>query len=120
MKSQWLRAIKDPSGSYRHFGIHPSTASLYGVKPSEIVEVFAEMHENQELPNDEDLNEKSEVDYWGWYTEKETMSLVYQRRFLLNMCFPYGILTAENLRQGKAYRLKFTDERKYRNERNET
>jgi len=86
---------------FDHFGIHKKTASLYGNKVEEIVDVSIEIADNQELPvNDLD------VDYWGWWDEDEQkFTLVYAARFLLNMCFPAGIKVTEESGKGKAYRV---------------
>ena len=90
-----------------HFGIHETTAKLYGHEPEEIVKVKLEVSDNQEVPpaNDTSMVE----DYWGWYdNKKQRFTLVYAKRFLLNMCFPYGIEATEKTGEGKAYRLKIT------------
>ena len=46
----------------------------------------------------EKLNEN---DYRG----KDDFIMIYAQRFLLDMCFPYGIKATEEKGQGKAYRL---------------
>jgi hypothetical protein len=110
MKKQFkMNAIKDPK-CYKHFGIHPSTASLYGHKEEEIVEVLMGIAEDQTRP--EPNNHPEEADYWGWIAtgEEEPTTLLYAQYFLLNMCFPYGIKASEEKGQGKAYRLKIIEE----------
>ncbi len=92
---------------FDHFGIHPITAILYGHESSEIIDVNVCISDDQKIPANNDGN--MDVDYWGWYCfEKKTFTMVYGKRFLLNMCFPSGIESAENAKQGKAYRLKVT------------
>lgn len=90
---------------YEHFGIQASTASLYGHKIFEIIHVDLQISDDQTIPA---LNEKHEnADYWGWYdNEKGDFTMIYPQRFLLNMCFPYGMEASEKANQGKAYRLK--------------
>ena len=88
---------------YYHFGIHPNLASIYGDKPEDIVSLEMIPAENQELPADEI---QMEVDYWGWYDERQQrFTLIFPKRFLLNMCFPYGMKAEEDLGRGKSYRL---------------
>jgi len=89
---------------YQHFGIHPMLVSLYGDKVEDIVEVEFKVSEDQSIPpNDQSMN----PDYWGWYdNKKEAFSMmIYAKRFLLEMCFVYGIKACEDRGEGKAYRL---------------
>jgi hypothetical protein len=91
---------------FKHFGIHPVTASLYGHKPSEIQEVELIIADDQTRPEATDTSK--EVDYWAWWYEKEqrfSRSLIYPKYFLLNMCFPYGIRVSEEAKEGRAYRV---------------
>jgi hypothetical protein len=89
---------------YEHFGINPSTANLYGHRIFEIKHIDLQISDNQSIPP---LNEKYEkADYWGWYdNEKEDFTMIWPQRFLLNMCFVYGIEASEKANEGKAYRL---------------
>jgi hypothetical protein len=89
--------------NYEHFGIHPTLASLYGDKPEDIVEVKLKISIDQKIPeNDNTMT----PDYWGWYDfKKKNFTMIYAKRFLLEMCFPYGIKASEDKKQGKAYRL---------------
>jgi hypothetical protein len=90
---------------YKHFGICVLSASLYGDKEEDIVELKMKISYDQKLP-DERLKKQLIADYWGWYDfEKEKMSLIFPQRFLLNMCFPYGMKACEDNNEGKAYRL---------------
>lgn len=89
---------------FDHFGIHECTCSIYGNKPEEIIEVEVETAEDQTLPKSN--SGSVEVDYWGWNeTGSDDITMIYAQRFLVNMCFPYGIKSSENAGQGKAYRL---------------
>ena len=93
-------------GFYHHFGIRGCTACLYGDKPEDIMLVEFKISEDQTVPefNNKDLN----ADYWGWYEiEKDDFTLIYPKRFLLDMCFPAGIDNTEKALpdKGKAYRL---------------
>ncbi len=94
---------------YHHFGIHPTLAMMYGDKPEDIVELEMKVSNDQTVPpaNEKDLS----VDYWGWYdSEKnEFTKMIYAKRFLLEMCFPYGIKRSEESGQGKAYRLEIVN-----------
>jgi hypothetical protein len=90
-------------GIFNHFGIRPITASLYGHKEEEIVDVELTISDNQEIP---ELNINHEaVDYWGWFDYiTNEVSLVYVQYFLLNMCFPSGVKCAEEMGRGKSLR----------------
>jgi len=91
---------------YEHFGIQPFTASLYGNDPDEIVEIKFHISDDQQVyeENFDGINDKA--DYWGWYEPNKGFSMIYPKRFLLNMCFPAGIEGTENAHPGsKAYRL---------------
>jgi len=96
--------IVHEDGEFFDFGISPITASLYGKKAEDIVEVEMKISENQEiLENEKDIPTS---DYWGWYDfEREGFTMIYNKRFILNMCFPYGIKSSEDAGKGKAYRL---------------
>lgn len=92
------------SNFYEHFGIREALASVYGNKPEEIVELEMKISEDQTIPmpNEKNLN----ADYWGWYNNSsQRFNMIYAKRFLLEMCFPYGISSSERVNQGKAYRL---------------
>lgn len=90
---------------YQHFNIHPSTAMVYGDKPEDIVIVDMEIAEDQTIPDESKPD--NTADYWGWYdNKKQDFTLIYAKRFLLNMCFPSGIKGSEEADSGKAYRLK--------------
>lgn len=92
-------------GHFDHFGVHPKTASMYGHKVEDIVELEMEIADDQERVDHEG------VDYWGfWDFEYNRWSLIYPKLFLLDMCFPYGIKAEETRMigdgyKGKAYRL---------------
>lgn len=95
---------KDGGKYFTHFGIHEKTASIYGNKKEDIVNVQLELSDNQKIV---DNNNDPNIDYWGWfdYTEKKFTSLIYPKYFLLGLCFAYGIKAAEDNNQGKAFRL---------------
>ena len=88
---------------YEHFGIHNVLASLYGNKPEDIVKLEMHISEDQTIPpSDQSMN----PDYWGWYDfEEQKFTMIYAKRFLLEMCFPYGIKAEEEKNRGKSYRL---------------
>jgi len=106
-----INAVKGEK-SYKHFGIHPITAQLYGEKREDIVELEFEADEDQTVP--ESNKEYTEADYWGWIYEgsDSPTTLMYPQYFLLNMCFPSGIKAAEESGKGKAYRFKLVGESK--------
>lgn len=92
---------------FEHFGIREISAFLYGKKKEEILKVELTISDDQSLPplpqNDPAVMTS---DYWGWWdNEQKHFSMIYQKRFLLNMCFPYGIESSEEKGKGKAYRL---------------
>jgi hypothetical protein len=89
---------------YEHFGIRKEIAYMYGHKENEVSDVEMRVSADQRLPvsNDGDMNS----DYWGWFDfERQEFTIIYAKRFLLNMCFTYGIEASEQAKQGKAYRL---------------
>lgn len=67
MKKTFIKTatLNDSGKFYEHFGIHPSTCSLYGNKESEIEELELKVSDNQILLSDN--NDSSKPDYWGWY-----------------------------------------------------
>lgn len=91
---------------FQHFGIRPITASLYGDKISDIINVEIEVAEDQTRPNFD--NSDLTPDYWCWRDKEGKFSMIYAKYFLLNMCFPSGIEASENAGQGKAYRVLVT------------
>jgi hypothetical protein len=96
---------------YDHFGIHPKLGSLYGDKPEDIVEVELKICDDQNIPISSD-NKNMIFDYWGWFDyDKQSFTMIYPKRFLLEMCFPYGIKASEDKNQGKAYRLEIVDKK---------
>jgi hypothetical protein len=106
-KTSLSTVVLDDRQRYRHFGIMPSLVSLYGVKVEDILNVEMSVADDQTLPpsiqNDPNANE---ADYWGWWDFKqESFTMIYGKRFLLDMCFPAGIKATEEAGQGKAYRL---------------
>ncbi len=101
-------AVQGKNG-YEHFGIHPITASVYGHKEGEIVNLKMIVSKNQERPIEH--TPTLDIDYWGWYDFRtKKFSLIYGKYFLLNMCFPSGIKSSEEFNQGKAYRLEIDTE----------
>lgn len=93
---------------YEHFGIRKVSACMYGHEANEISEIELKVSTDQTLPISNDGDMKS--DYWGWFDfESQNFSIIYPKRFLLNMCFAYGIEAAENGQQGKAYRLEIVN-----------
>ncbi len=90
--------------TFTHFGIHAATSDLYGHKPEEIIDIELTISKDQGKPPMDSNN--NAADYWGWYDcRKKCFTMIYAQRFLLGMCFGYGIEAAENSYQGKAYRL---------------
>lgn len=98
---------------FHHFGIHPSTITLYGDSIEDIVLVIMKVSNDQTIPS---INEKRiDPDYWGWFNNEnmEFSSMIYGQRFLLNMCFPSGIKASEDAGNGKAYRLEIVEIKDY-------
>lgn len=102
--------LKD--GIYQHFGIHPKTASLYGNKASDIVEVTMRVSEDQEVPKHlTGPKAPANPDYWGWFdSEDGEFTFIWNAYFLLDMCFTYGMKAEEKRGRGKAYRLEVVSE----------
>jgi len=92
---------------YVHFGIHPTTASLYGNRREDIVELTMRLAEDQEVPkHTSGPKSNPNADYWGWYEDDiGKFTLIWQAYMLLEMCFPYGMKVEEDKGRGKAFRL---------------
>lgn len=90
-----------------HFGVNEKNACLYGDKISDIVEVELTIADNQEKPPPPQHDPKvNEPDYWGWWdNDKQEFTLIWNKYFLLNMCFTYGMDAEEERGRGKAYRV---------------
>ena len=98
--------VPDSKGVFYHFGIVPSLASVYGNKPEDIVQVSITIAEDQTIPENDSDGKEYVGDYWGWFDfNEQRFSMIYPRRFLLNMCFAYGIEASEERGHGKAFRL---------------
>lgn len=49
-----------------------------------------------------DLREDEESEYWAWWdSEHGRFEFVYQRKFLVDMCFPYGTKAEEERGKGR-------------------
>jgi hypothetical protein len=54
----------------------------------------------------EETPESEAPTHWGWLkTGKDTPEMIYPRRFLLEMCFPYGIAAEVEAGRGREMRL---------------
>lgn len=102
-------ATFDELNFLQHFGIHPITASLFGDKEEDIKNIEFKIDENQERVDRS--NEKyTEPDYWAWWSiDEEQFTMIYSQYFLLDMCFPSGIVLSEKAGIGKAYRIKIVN-----------
>lgn len=105
-------AVLGPRG-FQHFGITEMSASLYGDKAEDIQYLQVKVSQNQEMPPKHD-NLNPEADYWAWYDkERDRLSLIYPKRFLLQMCFAYGMKIMEERGFGIACRVEIvTTEKK--------
>ena len=94
---------------YYHFGIRAATASLYGDDPDDIVTLTMKISEDQSEPTNVG-KELPDADYWGWYEDRdEKFLMLYPQKFLLKMCFMYGMKVEEEKGKGKAYRLEVVE-----------
>ena len=92
---------------YQHFGIREISACLYGDDPKDIVKVKLKISEDQSVPKHD--AQILSADYWGWWDNKKNrFTLIYAKRFLLEMCFP-NMDISEERGQGKAYRLEIVE-----------
>ncbi len=108
MKTEFKTAAVWNKDHYYHFGIHPVTCKMYGHELSDIVDINFTIDEDQTLP--ESNTGSMTADYWGWFDEeKQEFTMIYPQRFLLGMCFAYGIKSSEDSNQGKAYRIKLIE-----------
>lgn len=93
-------AIKSEKG-FKHFGINKKSASIYGCKPEEVLRIKFMLDTNQ------DTEDIEGPDYWGWFDySKQRFRIIFAKRFILGMCFPYGMEAEEKVNKGRAYRLK--------------
>jgi len=118
MKNRFEITAVLSNGVYRHFGIHPVTASIYGDKLEDIVVVVMEISKDQSVPEPNSNYEKA--DYWVWYDENTILTkrgfsnMLFAQRFLLDMCFPAGIKGSEEAGRGKAYRVEVVETKDYK------
>lgn len=99
-----VSAVKEAK-CYVHFHITAQSALLYGSTVDEIIKVKLRIAKDQTVPK-EQLKDLPDVDYWGWFDfASDSITLIFQHYFMLNMCFANGIKAAEDAGKGKAYRL---------------
>lgn len=92
--------------SFKSFGISPLTASLYGHKEDEIIEIKITVAADQTKPSFEQQQKNKNADYWGWWDDVDKkMSFIHPQLFILNMCFPYSYEAEEERGRGKALRI---------------
>lgn len=90
---------------YAYFHITSQNALLYGSTVDEIIKVKLRIAKDQTVPK-EQLKDLPDVDYWGWFDfESDSITLIFQQYFMLDVCFANGIKAAEDAGKGKAYRL---------------
>ncbi len=93
---------------YKHFGIGRVTArALYCVDPDLIVPVTLVVAEDQSIPTikQEQQQLRELKTYWGWVDKDGRLGgMVFRTRFMLSICFTYGIEASEAAGNGKAYR----------------
>jgi len=70
------------------------------------------------LDDKEISKEQNVVEYWGWLTDDNRVSMIFPAYFLFNMCFPAGAKKTEELGQGERVKLELVDEKIY-NEKEE-
>lgn len=89
---------------FKNFGIFEATAPLYGCSVNDIIPVEITIAEDQTIPtHNEDINSD---EYWAWFDyEDKRLKLIQPSRFQLNMCFPSGIKSREDIGKGKAYKI---------------
>ena len=78
-----------PNGEhFRDVSPHPRLTALYGSGPIFKVSMRA-VRADESSP------------YWGWWdAERETISMIWPDKRLLNMCFPYGPKAEEERGRG--------------------
>jgi hypothetical protein len=104
-------AVLHENGYYDSFGINDVSALLYGYTESDIINVKLRVSQNQTIPSFEEQQKNKDADYWGWYDNEENkFTLIWHQRFLLDMCFPYGMKVEELRNRGKAYRLEVVND----------
>jgi len=94
-------AVMSRNGHFNHFGINKISASLYGDKIEDIVNVECEVIEIG-YPN---YKPDNSVQYWGFYDiKKKKVSLIYPSWLSFYVCFPYGPKSEEE--RGNGYCVK--------------
>ena len=88
---------EDGSFHFIHIYGNPSIVSFCSSEKQPVYELTFEEHQNQ------DINAEPQ-EYWGWQ-EDNTMSMIYPKYFLLDMCFPAGIKHTQETGQGRAVKL---------------
>lgn len=91
---------------YRHFGIHPMSASLYGDKVEDIVNVICKKIGDYET---RDKTRDNKQHYWG-FVENGELKLIYPSFVSLSVCFPYGIKAVIE-RGGEVYEFEVKQEK---------
>jgi hypothetical protein len=86
----WAHAREEPDGTVRYEHFYPSLLVLRLAGTGRPARVELRVSRTPGSPDT----------YWGFWRRKEdAVSLVYARRYLLEVCFPYGL---DNARDGCA------------------
>jgi hypothetical protein len=59
------------------------------------------------ISEDKDID-KDYIEYWGWKTDDNRISMIFPKYFLFDMCFPSGAKKAEELEEGERVKLILT------------
>ena len=91
-------------------------ASPFGTKmhgAGEIYELTFVIMDDKEISK-----EQNAVEYWGWLTDDNRVSMVFPAYFLFNMCFPAGAKKTEEMGgEGERVKLELVDEKIYHEEK---
>jgi hypothetical protein len=73
---------------FMHIKSHPILTKMYGDEP--VIEVIVS-----------ETNVDDENTYYGWKKPDGKFNMIYPQKFLVEMCFPYGLKLAEKNNEGK-------------------
>jgi hypothetical protein len=91
-------------------------ASPFGTKmhgAGEIYELTFIILDDKEISKDQNA-----IEYWGWLTDDNRVSMIFPAYFLFNMCFPAGAKKTEEMGgEGERVKLELVDEKIYHEEK---
>ena len=87
---------KDGEEYFNAIYSNPFGTKMHGV--GDIYELTFVISDNKE-------KDKEPIEYWGWKTNDNKVSMIFPAYFLFNMCFPNGAIQAEKAEEGERVKL---------------